>query len=452
MQVVILAGGKGTRMGDLTRHVPKPMVRLAGKPILEHQIELARRYGCADVLLLTGHLGEVIEAYFGDGSDRGISICYHREAAPLGTAGALKEIENQLDDDFLVFYGDTIMDVDLDALMRFHLEGRASATLAVHPNDHPQDSDLLELGDDRRVVAFHAKPHATDRYFGNCANAALYRMSRSLLRHVEKGRCADLGKDIFPRAVASGETLLGYLTAEYIKDIGTPERLQEVERDVLSGKVARLNRSNPRAAVFLDRDGVLNVERDHILKADDLELLPGAAEAIRRINRSEYLAVLTTNQPAIAKGWLSEAELRRIHGKLETLLGADGAFLDRIYYCPHHPEKGFEGERPDYKIPCNCRKPAPGMIFAAREEMNIDLARSWMIGDRTADIAAGARAGCRTILVETGYGGGDGRYAVQPDFQCQNLTEATNLLLLRSHDDASSAVSSARRLLIGETR
>jgi mannose-1-phosphate guanylyltransferase / phosphomannomutase len=430
MQLVILAGGKGTRMGDLTRLVPKPMVRLAGKPILEHQIELARRYGCTDVILLTGHLGEVVESHFGDGSDWGVSIRYHREVSPLGTAGALKEIEHLLDDDFLVFYGDTILDVDLDALVRFHVERRSSATPAVHPNDHPHDSDLLELDIDRRIIAFHPKPHDPGRYFGNCANAALYAMSRALLRHVERGRCADLGKDVFPRAVESGETLFGYPTAEYIKDIGTSERLLAVERDVLSGKVARLNRTNPRGAIFLDRDGVLNVERDNILKAGDLELLPGAADAIRRINRSEYLAVLATNQPAIAKGRLSEAELRRIHDKFETLLGIEGAYLDRIYYCPHHPEKGFAGEVPEYKIPCNCRKPAPGMIFAAREEMNIDLARSWIIGDRTADIAAGARAGCRTILVQTGYGGSDAQYAVQPDFRCQDIAEATDIALL----------------------
>ena len=429
MQVIILAGGKGTRMGDLARCVPKPMAPLAGKPILEYQIELVRRYGFTNILLLTGHLGEIIEDYFRDGDALGVSIRYHRESAPLGTAGALKEIEDRLDDDFFVFYGDTILDVDLHALARFHAERRSFTTLVVHPNNHPCDSDLLELGEDGRIVAFHPKPRAPERYYGNCANAALYVMSRGLLRHIRKGRCADLGRDVFPKAVESGETLWGYPAAEYVKDIGTPERFWEVERDVLSGKVARLNRANPRGAVFLDRDGVVNIERDHILKVDQLELLPGVAEAIRRINRSEYLAVLATNQPAVAKGWLSEAELRRIHNKLETLLGAEGAYLDRIYYCPHHPEKGFEGEKPEYKIVCNCRKPAPGMILTARDELNVDLARSWMIGDRTADIAAGRRAGCRTILVRSGYGGRDAKYPDRPDFLSNDLVEATNLVL-----------------------
>jgi D,D-heptose 1,7-bisphosphate phosphatase len=431
MQVVILAGGKGTRMGDRTRHVPKPMVPLAGRPILEHQIDLARRYGAEEVLLLTGHLGEVIERHFGDGRDFGVPIRHYRESVPLGTAGALKEIEDSLADDFLVFYGDTIMDVDLDALARFHRENGSSATLVVHPNDHPHDSDLLALAPDRRIMAFHPKPHPADSCLGNCANAALYAMSRTLLKQVERGRCADLGREVFPKAVASGHAIFGYPTAEYIKDIGTPERLREVEQDVLSGKVARLNRSYPRPAIFLDRDGVVNVERDHILKPDDLELLPGVAEAVRKINRSEYLAVLVTNQPAVAKGWLTEDELRRIHGKLETLLGIEGAYLDRLYYCPHHPEKGFKGENPEYKIPCNCRKPAPGMLLTARDEMNIDLAQSWMIGDRTIDIAAGARAGCRTILVETGYGGRDGRCDVPPDLPCQDLCEAADRILRR---------------------
>ncbi len=439
MQVVILAGGKGTRMGDLARAVPKPMVPLAGRPILEHQIELARRFGFNQIVLLTGHLGEVVENYFGDGSRHGVSIRYHRETEPLGTAGALKQIEPLLNDHFLVFYGDTIMDVDLDAMMRFHTRRRAAATLAVHPNDHPHDSDLLEVADDGRIVAFHAKPHDPARYYGNCANAALYAMSRDLLRCIPPNRRLDLGRDVFPKAVDDGQPLSGYRTAEYIKDIGTPERLREVERDVISGKVARLNRIHPRAAVFLDRDGVLNHERGHILDADKLELIPGAADAVRQINRSEYLAVLVTNQPAVARGWLSESDLQRIHNRLETLLGAEGAYLDRIVYCPHCPEKGFEGEVPHLKIPCSCRKPSPGMILSTATEMNIDLDRSWMIGDRTVDIAAGTEAGCRTILVQTGCGGRDGQCAIHPDFLSTDLAAAAAIIL----DTSASRIQSA---------
>jgi len=424
MQVVILAGGKGARLGALTERLPKPMLPLAGKPILEHQIELARRYGAREIILLTGHLGQVIEDYFGDGAERGVPIRCRRESQPLGTAGAIKHIEPWIHGDFLVFYGDILMDVDLARLAGFHAAKAALATLAVHPNGHPQDSDLLEIDAQGRVTAFHPKPREAGRYFHNLVNAALYVLSPRLLQHVAPGQFSDLGRDVFPRLVQAGQAVYGYNTPEYLVDIGTRERLQTVELDVRSGKVARLNRAHPRRAVFLDRDGVLNLDTDHVRSPDQLRLLPGVAEAVRRINASEYLVVVVTNQPAIAKGFLSECELDRIHAKLETLLGAEGAYLDRIYYCPHHPDKGFAGERPEYKVICDCRKPAPGMLLRAAGELNIDLGGSFMVGDRTSDLLAGRAAGCKTILLGRDGVPRDGGGACPPDFVCADLAEA----------------------------
>ncbi len=140
---------------------------------------------------------------------------------------------------------------------------------------------------------------------------------------------------------------------------------------------------------------------DHLAQPDDVVLAPGAAQAIRQINDSEHLAVLVTNQPMLAKGMLTREGLERIHARMETLLAEEqGAYLDRIYYCPHHPERGFEGEVATLKIDCDCRKPKPGMLLAAARELNIDLTGSWMIGDTEADVAAGQKAGCRTLLVD----------------------------------------------------
>jgi len=429
MKTVILAGGKGTRMGDLTRQIPKPMVRLAGKPILEHQIELARRYGCTDIVLLIGHLGQTIEDFFQDGSRWGVTIRYRREETPLGTAGALKEIEDWLDDDFLVFYADIVMDVDLAALAAFHRRAKAVGTLVVHPNNHPHDSDLLELDPQSRIVAFRPKPRDPGVCHRNLVNAALYAFSPEILRHIPAGRFADLGRDVFPQIVSSCRSLFGYNTAEYLSDVGTPDRLRKVEADVLAGKVARLNRQHARRAIFLDRDGVLNVDDGDGPSPEQLQLLPEVPEAIRRINHSEYLAVVVTNQPAVAKGFLSEQELDRVHAKLESLLGAEHAYLDRIYYCPHHPDRGFAGERPEYKIRCDCRKPSPGMLLRAAEELNIDLEGSFLIGDRTTDIQAGKNAGVSTILVRTGCAGTDGKCSSQPDFILDDLRDAVRLVI-----------------------
>jgi D,D-heptose 1,7-bisphosphate phosphatase len=428
MQLIILAGGRGTRMGELARQLPKPMLPIAGKPLLEHQIELARRYGITDVILLTGHLGDVIEDYFGDGSRFGVRIRYHREELPLGTAGALKEIEDWIEDDFLVFYGDIVMDVALDRLIAFHAAHHPLATLVVHPNNHPHDSDLLAMDATGRITAFYPKPRPSTDYYRNLVNAALYVLSPEILTAIPRGQFADLGRDVFAGLVHAGQSVFGYNTPEYLADVGTPARFHKVEADLISGKVAGQNRRHSRPAVFLDRDGVLNVERGHITRAENLDLLPGVARAIRQINEAGYLAVVVTNQPGVAKGYFSEEELERIHARLETLLGQEHAWLDRIYYCPHHPEKGFDDERPELKVACLCRKPEPGMIYRAVEELNIDLGRSFLVGDRTVDIAAGANAGLTTILVRTGAGGKDGKCRCVPDHVCDDLAAAVDLV------------------------
>lgn len=428
MKVVILAGGKGTRMGTLTKKIPKPMVPIANKPILQYQIELARRYDLTEIIILTGYKGEVIENYFKDGSKWGVKIDYNREKELLGTAGALKEIEDKLQDDFLVFYGDIIMDVDIKSLISFHNKKRSIATIVVHPNEHPYDSDLVEIDKDDKVTAFHFKPHKEGEFYRNLVNAALFILSPNILKYIKKGSFSNIEKDIFSLLLRAGESIYTYNTPEYIKDIGTIDRLKEVEYDVNSSKLGRLSKINKRKAIFLDRDGVLNYEKRVIANVDDFKLLPEVEEAVRKINKSNYLAVVVTNQPVIAKGVTSPKELDRIHAKLETLLGEKRAYLDKIYYCPHHPEKGFDGEIKELKIDCDCRKPKIGMIKKASEELNIDIANSYIIGDRTVDIMTGKNAGLKTILVKTGYKGEDGKYKCEPDFIFENLKKAIDFL------------------------
>ena len=426
MRAVILAGGKGTRLGSLARDIPKPMLEIGGIAILEHQIRLLRRYGLRDVTLITGHLGEVIEAHFGDGSKHGVRIAYYRETQPLGTTGGLCEIEAQLEDDFLLFYGDVMLDMDLRRLINFHHAKQGLCTLVLHPNDHPYDSDLVEIDSERRVTAFHAKPHEKDRFYRNLVNAAVYVMSPGILQHLKRGEKEDFGRDVFPR-IYRDEPLYGYLTAEYIKDVGTPERVAQVDRDCRSGKIARLNREQKRKAIFLDRDGVLNVYKGLLHRVEDFELAPDAAAAVQKINRSECLAIVVTNQPVVARGLCSLDEVEEIHKKMETLLGEQGAFLDAVYFCPHHPDKGYPEENADYKIDCNCRKPKTGMVEAAAGEYNIDLANSFLIGDSERDVMCAKNAGLTAIGVRTGEGCRQTR--VEPDFFFENLSEAVDFVI-----------------------
>lgn len=402
MKVVIIAGGKGTRIASVASEIPKAMIPINNKPILEYQIELAKRYGFSDFIFIIGHLGNIIQEYFEDGAKFGCSIKYFVEDRPLGTAGALAEIPELLDDDFFVFYGDTIMDFDMNSMLEFHKANGSDATLLLHPNDHPYDSDIVGVDKNQKVVKFYNKPHPDNLIVRNLVNAALFIFSPQIIGKVKKGVKSHIEKDVLPKALSEGLSLYGYVTPEYIKDMGTPDRYADVCSDVISGKVARLNRMNKRPAVFLDRDGVVNYEINLLHRSEDLRLIPGAAEAIRIINRAGYLAIIVTNQPVIARNLCSVSDLDNIHAKLESLLGKEGAYLDKIYYCPHHPDKGYPEERPEYKIVCDCRKPKPGLLLKAAKDFNIDLENSVMIGDRLSDIQAGEAAGCgKNILIDT---------------------------------------------------
>jgi D,D-heptose 1,7-bisphosphate phosphatase len=399
MKVVITAGGKGTRIRNVADEIPKAMIPVNGKPVLEHQILLAQRYGYTDFLLLIGHLGHKIKQYFGNGSRWGVTIDYYQEVEALGTAGAFAEVREKLTSDFWVFYGDTVMDFDMEKMWYFHQCHHADATLFLHPNDHPYDSDLVGINEDFRISSFYSKPREKD-FYRNLVNAALYILSPCMLAFINAGIKNDFGKNVFPLALQSGANMFGYISAEYIKDMGTPDRYETVCNDMATGKVLKLNSRNKRAAMFLDRDGVINKDVDLLSSSDEMELIHGAARAIQKINQSGYLAIVITNQPVIARNLCDFDMLRCIHNKMETLLGEEHAYLDAIYFCPHHPDKGYPGERIEYKIDCDCRKPKPGMIIRAAKEWNIDLMNSYMIGDRISDVQAG-EAAClkQTVLI-----------------------------------------------------
>jgi len=426
-KALIVAGGRGTRLGKKTKKIPKPMMKIGGLTLIEHQIRLLKRYGVKEFFLLTGYLSEVIEKHFKDGRDFGVDITYFKEKSPLGTAGGIKEIEDKLKEDFIIAMGDVMLEMDIGRLFYFHKRKKSALTLVLHPNSHPDDSDLVEIDGNQKVIAFHSKPHLNNKYFRNLVNAGLYVLSPKILKYIKKGEKVDFGKDIFPKVIKK-EAVYGYNTAEYLKDIGTPERLIEVKRDYLGGKTKRFNRNNKRKAIFMDRDGVINEDIGWLHKFKDFELFPGIAKVIKKINDSEFLAIIITNQPVVARGLCSIEELEEIHKKMETLLGREGAKLDAIYYCPHHPDKGFPEENKKYKIKCNCRKPKIGLFLKAKKEFNINFKKSYLIGDQVNDILAGKRLGCRTILLETGHEKDYKPFLTRPDFVAKNLAEAVKII------------------------
>lgn len=411
-----MAGGKGTRIASVKSDVPKPMISIAGKPILEWQIENLKACGLTNITLVVGYLGHVIQEYFENGSKFGVKIDYFVEDTPLGTAGALFKMN--LTEDFLLLCGDVIIDVDFNRFIEFHKKNNAWASLMAHPNGHPYDSSLLVTEilppqvsggnpvDTHRVIRWMNKEDER-LYYKNRVNAGIEIISPELLRetmkhfaprHPETPDMIDLDRDVLKPNISS-KKIFAYDTPEYIKDMGTPDRFYEAEEDIKSGKVHARNLKNKQKAIFLDRDGTINKYVGFLTKPDQFELIEGAAEAIKQINKSGYLAIVVTNQPVIARGDCTWEELYQIHDKMETELGKSGAFVDAIYICPHHPDKGFKGERPEYKHECNCRKPVPGLLLQAAQDYNIDLLQSFMIGDSERDTKAGESAGCRASLL-----------------------------------------------------
>lgn len=400
MKTVIMAGGKGTRISSVASDIPKPMIPIQGKPVLEHEIACLREQGFTDIIITVSHLGNIIMDYFGDGSQLGVTIEYYFEQEPLGNAGALYKIKDKLTEDFLLLNADAIFEVDFNRFVEHHRKNGGLVTLFTHPNSHPYDSGLIIADDNGVVQQWLAKEDVRPTYYRNRVNAGLHVISPKILETEIDTPKIDLDRQLLKPLAGSGKMFV-YDSPEYVKDMGTPERYHAVCRDFEAGKVKAKNLRNQQKAIFLDRDGTINEYVGFLRDIDAVRLVPKAADAIRKINESGYLAIVVTNQPVIARGEVTQEELAEIHHKMETLLGMEGAYLDAIYYCPHHPHKGYEGEIPELKIECNCRKPKPGMLLQAAKDFNIDLSQSYMIGDGENDMLAGEQAGCKVLGVGT---------------------------------------------------
>ncbi len=419
MKVVIMAGGKGSRITSIASDIPKPMIPIAGKPVLEHEISCLRDQGLTDIIITVSHMSSAIMNYFGDGSGIspitgkpfGVNIEYFYEEIPLGNAGALFKIRDRLDSDFVLLNADSVFNIDFFRFIQFHENHGGLVTLFTHPNNHPYDSGLIISDENHVVQKWLTKEDIRPEYYENRVNAGLHIINPSVLDNIKidpnsigmvdnqgKIKKIDLDRDILKPLANTGK-MYCYDSPEYVKDMGTPDRYYDVIKDFELGIVFQKNLRNKQKAVFLDRDGTINKYVGFLDNIDEFELLPKVSEAIRKINSSDYLAIVITNQPVIARGELSVHDLNEIHKKMSTLLGQERAYIDHIYYCPHHPDKGYKGEIKELKINCNCRKPKPGLILQAARDYNIDLSKSWMVGDSKNDVLAGLSAGCKTAFI-----------------------------------------------------
>ena len=421
MKTVIMAGGRGTRISELFPDIPKPLIQIEGVPVLEREIISLRDQGFKDIFMTVSHMGDKIMNHFGDGSKLGVEIQYYNEITPLGNAGALFKLREQLGDEpFLLLNADAMFDVDFNRFVKFHKSHGGLVTLFTHPNSHPYDSGLIIANENGIVQKWLAKEDERPLYYKNRVNAGLHVMSPEILKQNIDTPKIDLDRQLLKPLSGTGK-MFCYDSPEYVKDMGTPDRYYAVCEDFKAGHVQGKNLKNKQKAIFLDRDGTINKYVGFLRNINEFELIDGVSKAIKKINESGYLTIVVTNQPVIARGEVSFDELDEIHNKMETLLGKDGAYIDGLYYCPHHPHKGYEGERPELKIECECRKPKPGMLMKAAKDFNVDLEKSWMIGDGENDVLAGKNAGCKTVLI--------GNQDYQQDYTVSSLKEFVDRML-----------------------
>jgi phosphoheptose isomerase len=385
LEAVILAGGKGTRLAEVVSDLPKPMAEVAGRPFLEWLLLSLRQQGVRRLVLSTGHLADRLQRHCGDGSQWDLEIRYSHEEAPLGTGGAIRQALRHLEGErFFVLNGDSFCPASLFSLFAQHARHDARATMWLAEMADCARYGQVEL-DAGMVTAFREKAAGAGP---GLVNAGVYLFERDVFEPLPEGRPISLEREVLPELVCNG--LYGVRGAEPLLDIGTPDSYREAQTvlPALSGQSA-----SRRGLALVDRDGTIIVHRHHLTDPDQVELLPGAAAALRQLGALGLGIVVVTNQSVVGRGLLDEAGLGRVHARMLALLQAQGVHVDDIYHCPHRPEDG-----------CLCRKPGTALVDLAMQQWRGDRQRSFVIGDNRSDVELGQRVGATTILVRTGHG------------------------------------------------
>lgn len=399
VQVVVLMGGLGSRLKEYTKECPKPLVEVNGKPFFDYQLDLLQKWGFRKFVFLIGYRAEMIEEYYGDGSKRNISIqyCYDGETL-LGTGGAVRRAYSYLEDDFMLIYADSFMDIDYEETIYRYFEGKSHgkrAVMTVLKNHDQFDKSNVVVKDGECILYDKHHPTAEMNYidYGVC----MY--EKALFAAYEENVKFDVA-DIQNALSLSGEMAVHIVTKRFY-EIGSPASLAEFKEYV------KQRMEEPHKAVFLDRDGVINEIvfnedtelLDSPMNESQFVLLPDVVEAIRKIKEKGYYVFLVTNQPAAAKGKTTLRALYDINTGFSQLMSDEGAPLDGVYMCPHYPKVLPLTREAFLCKECDCRKPKPGLILRAGETYNIDYENSYMIGDSYTDVLAGEAAGVKTIFL-----------------------------------------------------
>jgi D-glycero-D-manno-heptose 1,7-bisphosphate phosphatase len=374
-QAVILAGGRGTRLGTLTDTRPKPMLEVHGRPFLEYLVEMLREQGFSDVLLLLGYLAPVIQNHFGNGSRFGVRISYSITAPEDLTTHRMLVARDQLDDLFLLMYCDNYWPMQFDRLWDQYVKSGALALTTVYSNKDRYTKDSVKVGADGFMEIFD-RSRTTPGLQGVEISYAILRLD--LLDRLPNPNLL-IEEALYPQLTRERQ-LAAHVTDHRYYSVGSPQRLPLTE-EFLARK----------PAVILDRDGVLNrrpPRGEYVRHAGEFEWLPGSLEALRLFHEAGYRIIVASNQAGVARGQLTTDSLETIHDRARTEAQRAGGAIDAIYYCPHDWDDG-----------CECRKPKPGLLFQAQRDFSLDLTRTHFLGDDERDLQAAEAAGAPGLLV-----------------------------------------------------
>jgi D,D-heptose 1,7-bisphosphate phosphatase len=390
-RAIILAGGLGTRLRPLTDTVPKCLVPIAGRPLLDYWVDALVDAGVRRARVNNHAHPDQVRAHVERVSASGrLRLEESYEPVLLGSAGTIAANSDLADgaDEVVIVYADNFGDVDLGRMLAFHRSHGDPFTMLLFRAPNPSACGIAELDDSGRVVSFVEKPAEPK---SDLANGGVYIVDADAYREIAAMEAFDLGFEVLPRFVGR---MRGWAWDGYHLDVGTLEALEKARRDA-----PKLTRARPgRPAVFLDRDGTVIEQVHYLSDPARVRLLPDAGPALRRLRDAGYALVVITNQSAIGRGWITVEQYDAVNDEMNRRLALEGVTLDGIYYCPEVPTADDR-----LAITHRDRKPGPGMLLRAARELGLDLSTSWMIGDMISDALAGINAGCRgSLLVETG--------------------------------------------------
>lgn len=396
MNLVIPCGGRGTRLKSVIKKKSKALVKINNKElisyILNQCINIKKKY-----FLLNKNQNDLVHFLKKKKLQKNI-IYEDRFLGDGGCLSSLKKIKNYHLKDFLIISGDLLINTDIKSFIDFHYKKKSELTFWCHPTDHAIDSDLVKFDFKFKLEKFFKKPHKRND-IGNISTAGIYIIKGNLLNHLPKNLKEYSSRNFFNYILKKNINAYCYISRDFIKDAGTKRRLIYLRKLLKRRNNKFFDQTKKLPAIFLDRDGVINKEKKNELFSNPMNIFSGVISALKKINKSKFLSVLITNQPAIAKGHLSFKQLNQMHDKMNFYLSSNGCYFDSIYFCPHHPKKGFKGEITKLKKNCSCRKPKIGMIKDAVKDLNINLKKSVFIGNSLSDYKCSLNAGIKYLHI-----------------------------------------------------